>query len=101
MRSRALSPPFPFEDLWAWRGYWQAQGLGNYQSRRNEIANLARPAREALETTLNDVQIADPGASDLPSWAGLDQRIAGIIAELAWPAVTMLCRTSGGAAVRS
>lgn len=79
---RGLPVPFSFEDLWAWRGYWKAQGLNTYQSRRDRIADLARPCREALEALLSGVQVADPGADDLSSWGVLDQRVAGIVAEL-------------------
>jgi hypothetical protein len=81
-RAHGVSSPFPFEDLWSWRGYWQAQELSTYQSRRHRVAELARPAREALEVLLTGAQVSDPGAEDLPSWAQLDQRVAGIVAEL-------------------
>lgn len=82
LRVRGLPVPFPFEDLWTWRGYWKAQNLATYQSRRDRIAELTRPAREALEAILPGVQIADPGATDLASWSELDQRVAGIVTEL-------------------
>lgn len=83
LRNRGVPVPFPFEDLWAWRGYWQAQGLGTYQSRRQRVAELSHSAREALEALLTGAQVSDPGAEGLPSWAELDQRVTGIVAELA------------------
>ncbi|MCD2190979.1 hypothetical protein [Actinomycetospora soli] len=82
LRARGMSAPFPFEDLWSWRGYWQAQGLTTYQSRRNRVADLARPAREGLESALAGVELADPGASGASTWAALDTRLAGIVREL-------------------
>ncbi|MGY1858270.1 hypothetical protein [Modestobacter sp. SYSU DS0290] len=83
LRTRAVPTPFPFEDLWAWRGYWQAQELSTYQSRRQRVAELSRPAREALEALEAGAQVSDPGAGGSPTWAELDQRVAGIVAELA------------------
>lgn len=83
LRERGLPVPFAFEDLWAWRGYWKAQGLASYQSRRDRIADLARPVRESLEAALTGVQVADPGASGTPTWSALDTRVEGITRELA------------------
>ncbi|MGY2083922.1 hypothetical protein [Blastococcus sp. SYSU DS0539] len=82
LRTHGVPSPFPFEDLWSWRGYWQAHDLSKYQSRRQRVAELARPTREALEALVAGVQVSDPGTGGLPSWAQLDQRISGIIAEL-------------------
>lgn len=82
LRARGAPIPFPFEDLWAWRGYWQAQELSTWQSRRQRVAELVRPARDAVEALMAGVQVSDPGADGLPTWARLDQRVAGIITEL-------------------
>lgn len=83
LQSRAIATPFAFEDLWAWRGYWKAQDLTTYQSRRDRISHLARPARDRLESALSGAQVSDPGSSADATWAGLEVRVAGVVAELA------------------
>lgn len=83
LRARGLPAPFAFEDLWAWRGHWKAQGLDTYQSRRNRIADLCRLVRETLEAAASGIQVTDPGTEGLTSWAQLDERVTGIVRELA------------------
>ena len=63
LRARGIKPPFPWDDLWAWYGAW-SEKLGSYASRRIRIAELAKPAREALEAAIEGVQVADPGTSE-------------------------------------
>lgn len=81
LRGRGLSPPFPYEDLWAWHGHW-SQHLPGYASRRAHVRDLAAPVRSALEATLAGVQVTDPGAAAAAGWAGLDTRVEGLISEL-------------------
>jgi hypothetical protein len=83
LRARGMPVPFPFEDLWAWRGYWKSQGLATYQSRRDRIADLARSTRDSLEAVLAGGRITDPGTFGAPTWAALDTRVEGIVRELA------------------
>jgi len=82
LEARQLAMPFPFEDLWAWRGHWKAQGMATYQSRRDHVADLARSTREILEAALAGVQVTDPGGSSAPSWSALEIRLTGIVQEL-------------------
>lgn len=83
LQARGIAPPFPFDDLWAWRGDWKSRDIATYQGRRDRIAELARPAREALEAALGATQVADPGGGEDPTWAELDHRVAGVVRELA------------------
>jgi hypothetical protein len=82
LRARGLAAPFPFEDLWAWRGDWKSREIGTYQGRRDRIAELGRPTRHALEAALAGIQVEDPGGVPDPTWADLDQRLAGVVLEL-------------------
>lgn len=81
LRARRLSPPFPYEDLWAWHGHW-SQHLPGYASRRAHVRDLAVPVRTALEAALAGVQVTDPGTAAAASWAALDTRVEGLISEL-------------------
>lgn len=81
LRARNLAPPFPYEELWAWYGEWSAN-LGTYAERRVHVTRLATPTREALEAALEGVQVADPGGAGDATWAALDSRVQGVVAEL-------------------
>ena len=83
LKARGLAAPFPFEDLWAWRGHWQAQGMDKYQPRRDCIAALARPACVALEAAATGIEVADPGAAVTSTWADLNARLDAVVGELA------------------
>lgn len=81
LRKVGVQPPFKYDDLWAWYGEWSTE-WPTYAERRIRIGNLARPAREALEAALDDVQISDPGSTGLPTWISLDARVEGVVNEL-------------------
>ena len=49
LRSLGISDPNGFQSLWDWYGYWKANGLSSYQSRREYINALYKPVIEALE----------------------------------------------------
>lgn len=82
LHTRGLTPPFPYEDLWAWHGHW-SQHLSGYAARRAHVRELAAPVRKALESALAGVQVADPGAASAALWAALDDRVKGVVGELA------------------
>ena len=82
MRKRGLKPPFPWDDLWEWYGYY-SQNIGTYAERRAHIASLARPVREQLESALEGVQVVDPvGSGPATTWGALDSRVEGVVSEL-------------------
>jgi hypothetical protein len=49
LRASAITDPNGFQSLWDWLGYWKANGLATYQSRRDYISALYKPVIEALE----------------------------------------------------
>jgi hypothetical protein len=81
LRARGISPPFPYEDLWAWYGHYH-QHLGKYEARRAHIREQAALAREALEAALAGVNVSDPGTAGVATWAALDERVDGVVNEL-------------------
>ncbi|HEY3008732.1 MAG TPA: hypothetical protein VGJ63_11815 [Micromonosporaceae bacterium] len=82
LRARGLEDPFPFEDLWAWYGYY-SQHLPTYAQRRTYVRGLAQPVREALERLAEGVRVEDPGAPATTTWKALEGRVRGIASELA------------------
>jgi hypothetical protein len=82
LKRRGLTYPFPWQDLWAWHGYWSSGKLPTYASRRVHVRELADPVVEALERHRSGLAVTDPGTSAVESWADLDSRIAGLAAEL-------------------
>ncbi len=82
LKRRGLTYPFPWQDLWAWHGYWSSGKLPTYASRRVYVRKLVDPVVEALERQRSGLAVTDPGTSAVQSWAGLDSRIAGLAAEL-------------------
>jgi hypothetical protein len=76
-----IDPPFPWDSLWDWYGFYSAN-LGTYAERRVNVRQRSKPAREAIEAAMAGVQIADPGSSLLPTWSALDQRVEGVVREL-------------------
>jgi hypothetical protein len=81
LSSRGIDPPFPWEDLFAWRGHYK-QHITGYKPRAAHIRDLAAPAREALRLEIEGVQVSDGGASDDEMWAALDARVEGVAKEL-------------------
>lgn len=65
----------------AWYGEWSAN-LGSYAERRVHVTKLVTPTREALEAALEGVQVAGPGGVGGVTWAALDARVDGAVAEL-------------------
>lgn len=51
LRGLAISDPNTFQSLWDWYGYWKAQGLNTYQSRRQYAIALFSPVIAALEAS--------------------------------------------------
>lgn len=88
MRKLRLKPPFPWDDLWEWYGYY-SQNLGTYAERRIHVAGLTKPVREQLERMLEGAQVADPGGTGpATTWGALDSRVEGVVSEL-WNANTV------------
>lgn len=81
LRARGIDPPFPWDGLWDWYGYYSAE-LGTYAERRIDVRRRAKVVRDALEVQAAGGEVADPGSSVLPAWAALDARLGGVIEEL-------------------
>src|SRR5215475_2057685 len=81
LERRGLEYPFPWQDLWLWYGYWTGNNLGTYAERRTTIRELVSPTIAALERQRSGLTVSDPGGG-LLTWADLDGRLAGLIAEL-------------------
>ncbi len=82
LKRRGLTYPFPWQDLWAWHGYWSSGKLPTYVSRRVQVRELVDPVIEALERQRSGLAVADPGSSAVESWADLNGRITGLTSEL-------------------
>ena len=56
LRELGIKDPNQFNSLWDWYGYWKANGLASYQSRREYVNSLYKPVQSALEETptIND-----------------------------------------------
>ncbi len=80
LRARGIKPPFAFDDLFAWHGYY-GQHFPKYFQRRAFISEAAAPVREALELAIAGVQLSDPGGGKV-SWPALDNRVEGVASEL-------------------
>ena len=52
LQSLKIVDPNRFQSLWDWYGYWRANGLRSYQSRREYINALYQPVVDALEQTV-------------------------------------------------
>lgn len=82
LRKLKIKPPFPWDDLWEWYGYY-SQNLGTYAERRIHVAGLIKPAREQLERILEGAQVVDLGGTGLgTTWGALDSRVEGVVTEL-------------------
>ncbi|MFF2633833.1 hypothetical protein ACFVR6_13205 [Microbacterium sp. NPDC058021] len=80
-RRLGLQPPFPWNGLWDWYGYY-SQNLASYQERRAYIRDLTHAALEQLDQVEARGGIHDPGADDdTPTWENLNGRISGLIEE--------------------
>ena len=80
-RRLGLQPPFPWDGLWDWYGFY-SQNLGTYQERRNHIRELTQVALAQLDQVEARGGIHDPAADDdTPTWENLNGRISGLIEE--------------------
>lgn len=80
-RRLGLQPPFPWDGLWDWYGYY-TQNLATYQERRTHIRELTQSALQKLDEIEARGGIHDPAAGDdTPSWENLNGRISGLIEE--------------------
>lgn len=97
-RQLGLASPFPWRTLWEWHGYY-SQELPTYASRRQHVGALTRAALDALDAAVNGA-VHDPAAGEsVPTWEGIDGRIASLIAEYSgaadkdtWQDVGRRCR---------
>jgi hypothetical protein len=81
LQRRGLEYPWPWQDLWQWYGYWTSNGLATYAERRVTIRELVTPTLAALEQQRCGLRVSDPGGG-LMTWADLDGRVNGLVAEL-------------------
>jgi hypothetical protein len=81
LRQHGLAYPFPWQDLSQWYGYWTGNNLGTYAQRRVAIRRFVAPTIEALEQHRSGLRVSDPGSGPL-TWANLDARVDGLVAEL-------------------
>jgi hypothetical protein len=86
-------------DLWGWHGHY-SQRLPKYSQRREYIAELAAPAREALEAIIEGVKVHDPGSSGEVSWASLDALSTGSSRSSATPRPATIFKMLAGAVER-
>jgi hypothetical protein len=81
LEAHGITPPFEFDDLWAWYRYW-GEHLGSYAERRTFISELASATRKELEGAARRAGVGDPGGTEGPTWKALDLRVGGIISKL-------------------
>lgn len=80
-RRLGLEPPFPWNGLWDWHGFY-SQNLATYHERRTHVRELTQAALEQLDNIEARGGIHDPAADDdSPSWENLNARILGLIEE--------------------
>jgi hypothetical protein len=80
-RRLGLQPPFPWDGLWDWYGFY-SQNLASYQERRTFLRDLTRAALAQLEQIEARAGVHDPGAGDdTPTWENLNARIARLVEE--------------------
>ena len=80
-RRLGLQPPFPWDGLWDWYGFY-SQNLASYQERRAFIRDLTRDALSQLDQLEARAGVHDPGAGDeTPTWENLNARMAGLVEE--------------------
>lgn len=74
LRKLGLTDPFPWEEPSRWYGYYSANGLSTYASRREHIADLAAPVRARLREFMLGVAVDDHGPEHL-DWPLLEARL--------------------------
>jgi len=80
-RRLGLQPPFPWNGLSDWYGYY-SQNFASYQERRSHIRELTQVALDQLDQIEDRGGIHDPAADDeTPTWENLNGRISGLIEE--------------------
>lgn len=80
-RRLGLQPPFPWDGLWDWYGYY-SQNLGTYQERRSHVRELTQAALTQLDQVEARGGVHDPAAGDdSPTWENLNGRISGLVEE--------------------
>lgn len=82
LRALSIADPNSFHSLWDWYGYWKANDLNSYQSRREYVSTLYRPVIEALEGVIS-------GASQQPAEAPFFSRRHGFSPDHSDPPVTI------------
>lgn len=80
-RRLGLQPPFPWNGLWDWHGFYSTI-LPTYHERRSHIRELTQVALEQLDQIEAWGGIHDPASDDdTPTWENLNGRISGLIEE--------------------
>jgi hypothetical protein len=69
-----ISPPFPWNSLWDWYGYYSGK-LGSYAQRRIHVNQLADPVLEELTRIQTRNVVSDWGAAP-ESWATVEDRLS-------------------------
>jgi hypothetical protein len=81
LQRQGLAYPFPWQDLWQWYGYWTSNNLETYAERRVVVRELVAPTIAALEQQRSGLRVSDPGSGQV-TWADLEARLTGLVAEL-------------------
>lgn len=80
-RRLGLQPPFPWEGLWDWYGFYSVN-LSTYWERRGHVRELTRAALGQLDQLEARGVVHDPAADDETStWENLNGRISGLVEE--------------------
>ncbi|GAA1056867.1 hypothetical protein GCM10017608_11170 [Agromyces luteolus] len=80
-RRLGLQPPFPYQSLWDWYGFY-SQNLSTYRERREHVRDLTQSALSTLDDIEARGEVHDPAADDeTPTWENLNARIAGLVKE--------------------
>lgn len=76
-----LQNPIPWDDIYAWRGYWKAH-FATYAARRDYVRALADPTYMTLEQLILGSTLEDPHEDKPETWTGINVRLAELSREL-------------------
>lgn len=97
LRELGKKDPNPFDDLWAWYGWWRSGDLPTYQSRREYISKLYQPLLESL--VIDESETPTEPSREPTGWDKVDRTVDSIVSGLAkaikeeeYQTIGLLCR---------